>query len=58
MYFLNFTDINECSSAPCKNGGICKDLVNGYECACVAGYDGTTCDNSKSAEIFGHLTLN
>ncbi|XP_060560086.1 fibropellin-3-like isoform X4 [Ruditapes philippinarum] len=38
-------DINECSSNPCKNGGICKDLVNEYECTCVAGYDGMNCEN-------------
>ena len=26
------TDINECASAPCMNGGTCTDRVNGYNC--------------------------
>nr|XP_054765104.1 receptor-type tyrosine-protein phosphatase S-like [Lytechinus pictus] len=37
-------DINECASAPCMNGGACTDMVNGYTCACVAGYTGTNCE--------------
>lgn len=40
-----FTDINECRSSPCVNGGTCKDLINGYECACVTGYGGALCEN-------------
>jgi Notch-like protein len=45
-YVILFSDINECSSDPCNNGGTCKDLVNKYECTCVAGYDGMNCHNS------------
>jgi hypothetical protein len=33
------------------NGGSCRDLVNGYECICVQGYDGTDCDIGKSNEL-------
>ena len=37
-------DINECASNPCQNGGTCTDAVNGYTCACVAGYTGSDCE--------------
>lgn len=30
--FLFFTDIDECLSTPCLNGGSCKNFVNGYAC--------------------------
>lgn len=33
-------EYNECLSAPCLNAGTCRDLVNGYECACPAEYKG------------------
>ena len=41
-------DINECASNPCQNGGTCTDGINQYTCACVPGYDGAECQNSKS----------
>lgn len=43
MFVLGFegstcaTDINECESKPCLNGGSCRDLINGYTCACRQG---------------------
>ena len=46
---LCFSDINECSSNPCRNGGTCRDGVNSYTCNCVAGYKGVHCQTSKSA---------
>lgn len=45
IYF--FTDINECLSNPCANGGTCTDGVNMYTCACAPGYDGLQCGNSQ-----------
>lgn len=47
-YFISeYTDINDCLSGPCQNNGICTDLVNDYRCDCVAGFDGTNCEDSK-----------
>ena len=41
-----FSDINECSSSPCQNGGTCVDGINRYSCSCVAGYNGANCQTS------------
>ena len=44
---ISFSDIDECSSNPCQNGGTCVDKVNGYLCSCAHGYTGTECQNGK-----------
>ncbi|XP_016818716.2 delta and Notch-like epidermal growth factor-related receptor, partial [Cricetulus griseus] len=40
-------EYNECLSAPCLNAATCRDLVNGYECVCLAEYKGTHCELYK-----------
>ena len=47
-----FLDIDECASAPCQNSGSCTDIVNGYICNCVNGYDGTNCENGIMRHFF------
>ncbi len=37
------TDIDECQSQPCTNGGTCTDLVNRFNCTCLIGFTGPTC---------------
>ncbi|XP_072048918.1 uncharacterized protein [Amphiura filiformis] len=37
------SDINECDSNPCVNGG-CQDGLNQYVCQCNVGWSGTNCD--------------
>jgi len=45
--FVYSADIDECASNPCQNGGTCVDNVNGFTCACVSGYDGTSCETGR-----------
>ena len=42
------SDINECNSNPCQNGGTCTDFINNYSCQCAAGYSGVNCEISKT----------
>ncbi|KAF5295928.1 hypothetical protein FQR65_LT10359 [Abscondita terminalis] len=39
---------NECASSPCKNGGTCQDLFNGYVCQCPDEWEGPTCDKDTN----------
>jgi hypothetical protein len=41
------SDINECASEPCRNGGACADKVNGYICSCQQGYTGINCQTGN-----------
>lgn len=42
-----FQDIDDCNHNFCENGASCKDLIDGYKCACPNGYDGTNCEIGK-----------
>ena len=42
-----YTDINDCASRPCENGGTCKDKVNNFHCTCAAGYTDKTCSTGR-----------
>ena len=37
-------NVDECASAPCRNGATCRDGVGAYECACAPGYEGALCE--------------
>ena len=45
------TEVNECSSAPCKNSGTCTDEVSGYMCSCASTYTGSTCETKILIEV-------
>ncbi|XP_053398283.1 neurogenic locus Notch protein-like [Mercenaria mercenaria] len=51
------TNIDECDSDPCQNGGTCTDEVNQYTCICVPGYNGDECENNID-ECNGNLCEN
>lgn len=46
-FVLDIADIDSCSKEPCENNGTCTNLVNNYLCVCVAGFNGTNCENGK-----------
>lgn len=45
--YVPVSDINECGSNPCLNGGTCFDQVNQFQCQCQPGFAGTRCQTSK-----------
>ena len=50
---LTISDINECSSNPCFNSGLCTDGDNGYTCTCQPGTSGVNCETGMYLiEIF------
>lgn len=51
-YLSLVSDIDECSSWPCQNGGSCLDVVDFFRCTCVAGYTGVQCESGKRLLIF------
>jgi hypothetical protein len=40
------TNVNDCASNPCRNGGSCVDLENAYACNCRNGYTGNRCQTA------------
>ena len=44
-----FSDIDDCVSSPCQNGGACVDGVNSFTCNCKPGYTGPTCTISEES---------
>ena len=40
------SDIIDCVPGVCKNDGQCEELVDGFNCNCLPGYTGDTCNTS------------
>ena len=39
------TEVDECDSNPCQNGGLCTDNLNSFTCSCSVGFTGDTCQD-------------
>ena len=51
------TDIDDCGSSNCQNGGSCVDGVASFTCACATGYTGSECEQGELV-VVPHHTLN
>ena len=45
------TNVNECASNPCQNGGSCSDRVNSYMCQCPDTHTGSNCEVETSRKL-------
>lgn len=57
QFILDNSDNNDCQPKPCQNNGTCIDLFNDYQCDCIAGFNGTNCENSKRYQCILFLSL-
>lgn len=56
FFFLAFsceTNIDDCSSSPCRNNATCTDLVDGYRCHCGKDFIGFDCSRSINETCLG-----
>ncbi|XP_067663947.1 IgGFc-binding protein-like [Haliotis asinina] len=48
-------DFDECESAPCVNGGSCKDGAYTYTCECPPEYTGVNCESGGSSDALSWI---
>uniref|UniRef100_A0A8C9Z1J4 Neurocan core protein n=1 Tax=Sander lucioperca TaxID=283035 RepID=A0A8C9Z1J4_SANLU len=41
------SDIDDCQSNPCQNGGTCIDEINSFVCLCLPSYGGAACEKGN-----------
>ena len=39
-----YSELDECASNPCKNGGRCEDGIDSFACVCGLGFTGELCE--------------
>lgn len=47
-FFFFLTDVDDCQSEPCENGGTCIDRIDSFLCLCLPSYGGDTCEKGES----------
>lgn len=50
------TDVDDCQSEPCENGGTCIDKIDSFLCLCLPSYGGDTCEKGES-ENTAHMHM-
>ncbi|XP_078669128.1 slit homolog 2 protein-like isoform X5 [Branchiostoma floridae x Branchiostoma belcheri] len=51
------TILNECFTFPCKNGGTCHKMEEGFRCDCVEGFEGDVCEVNVD-DCVEHMCMN
>ena len=46
-HYIYHSDVDECSSNPCRNHGTCYDGINSFSCQCARGWKGILCNEGK-----------
>ena len=44
---ISLTEKNKCQPNPCRNGGTCTEMDDGFECSCPAEYKGPSCEGIR-----------
>jgi hypothetical protein len=44
-------DKDYCLNVKCKNGGVCKNIIGGFECHCYPDYTGIYCEEMRKTEL-------
>lgn len=52
---LSPTDVRECASNPCQNGGTCVEGVNHYRCTCPQSWSGSHCQHQTQTGQWAEL---
>uniref|UniRef100_A0A3P8WQF9 Versican a n=1 Tax=Cynoglossus semilaevis TaxID=244447 RepID=A0A3P8WQF9_CYNSE len=47
------TDMDECQSNPCRNGGTCVDGIASFTCVCLSSYSGLFCEEDTETCDYG-----
>jgi ferredoxin-NADP reductase len=45
------SNVDECLSSPCANGGVCLDAIDAYTCSCASGFSSTASGPDCSTDI-------
>lgn len=52
---LTITDINECDTNPCENGGQCTNSEGSFTCNCAGGWRGLACNQGKFSKYLNKI---
>ena len=55
ILYVYIPDTDDCSPNPCLNEGVCTDQLNAFSCACVAGWEGSTCETGKLIYLLSNM---
>lgn len=51
------SDVDDCQSNPCENGGTCIDKEDSFVCLCLPSYSGDRCERGEMPEPEHELSL-